>query len=140
MGGSSSSSFRSCSTALVILQILVVMELWALIMAVAGVQGDAGSDYLAEKEKQVRKIVAQVELNDIQTCGMLNLATQLPTINLLCYHFKKKGKWHQRSLYPKVVNITSAHDLYSLHKICCCTFASDWVFKCLRESIPVLSM
>jgi hypothetical protein len=45
------------------------MALWALIMAVAGVQGDAGSDYLAEKEKQVRQIVAQVELNDIQTCG-----------------------------------------------------------------------
>jgi hypothetical protein len=53
-------------------------------MAVAGVQGDAGSDYLAEKEKQVQQIVTQVELNDIQTCGMLNLATQLPTINLLC--------------------------------------------------------
>lgn len=62
----------------------MVMAFWALIMAVAGVQGDAGSDYLAEKEKQVQQIVAQVELNDIQTCGMLNLATQLPTINLLC--------------------------------------------------------
>ncbi|CAM6025936.1 unnamed protein product [Sphagnum balticum] len=71
MGGSSSSSFRSCSTALVILQILVVMALWALIMAVAGVQGDAGSDYLAEKEKQVRQIVAQVELNDNQTCELV---------------------------------------------------------------------
>ncbi len=141
MAGSSSSSFRSCSTtALVLLQILVVIALWALIMAVAGVKGDAGSDYLAEKEKQVQQIVAQVELNDIQICGMLNLATQLPTINLLCYHFKKKANWHQRSLYPTVVDVTSAHGLYSLHKICCCTFASDWLFKCSRESIPVLSM
>ncbi|KAH8960729.1 hypothetical protein BDL97_05G012500 [Sphagnum fallax] len=73
MAGSSSSSSRSCSTtALVLLQILVVMlALWALIMAVAGVQGDAGSDYLAEKEKQVQQIVAQVELNDIQTCELV---------------------------------------------------------------------
>ncbi|CAK9875767.1 unnamed protein product [Sphagnum jensenii] len=72
MAGSTSSSFRPCSTtALVLFQILVVMALWALIMAVAGVQGDAGSDYLAEKEKQVQQIVAQVELNDIQTCELV---------------------------------------------------------------------
>ncbi|CAK9225378.1 unnamed protein product [Sphagnum troendelagicum] len=78
MAGSSSGSFRSCSTtALVLFQILVVMALWALIMAVAGLQGDAGSDYLAEKEKQVQQIVAQVELNDIQTCVPLLTAPDM---------------------------------------------------------------
>ncbi len=48
---------------------MAALIIWALIAAAPGVQGDAGSDFLNEKETQVVLIAKQVEVNDAQTCG-----------------------------------------------------------------------
>ncbi|CAK9858701.1 unnamed protein product [Sphagnum jensenii] len=68
-------SFRwSCAArSVVAIQGVLVAALiiWALVTAAPGVQGDAGSDFLDEKETQVVLIAKQVEVNDAQTCGRL---------------------------------------------------------------------
>jgi hypothetical protein len=67
------SSFRwSCAAGSVVaIQRVLVAALiiWALVAAVPGVEGNAGSDFLDEKETQVVLIAKQVEVNDAQTCG-----------------------------------------------------------------------
>ncbi len=48
---------------------MAALIIWALVAASPGVQGDAGSDFLNEKETQVVLLAKQVEVNDAQTCG-----------------------------------------------------------------------
>ncbi len=66
-------SFRwSCAAGSVVAiqgVLVAALIIWALVTAAPGVQGDAGSDFLDEKETQVRLIANQVEVNDAQTCG-----------------------------------------------------------------------
>jgi hypothetical protein len=66
-------SFRwSCAAGSVVAiqgVLVAALIIWALVTAAPGAQGDAGSDFLDEKETQVMLIAKQVEVNDAQTCG-----------------------------------------------------------------------
>ncbi|CAM6044546.1 unnamed protein product [Sphagnum compactum] len=51
--------------------LVAALIIWALVAAAPGVQGDAGSDFLDEKETQVALLAKQVEVNDAQTCELV---------------------------------------------------------------------
>ncbi|KAH8975712.1 hypothetical protein BDL97_01G173300 [Sphagnum fallax] len=68
-------SFRwSCAAGSVVAiqgVLVAALIIWALVTAAPGAQGDAGSDFLDEKETQVMLIAKQVEVNDAQTCELV---------------------------------------------------------------------
>ncbi len=91
---------------------MAALIIWALIAAAPGVQGDAGSDFLNEKEMQVVLVAKQVEVNDAQTCGKqrdycnycgISLSLSLPNTHTHTHTSASKSKSLRILLYTQIM-------------------------------------